>query len=112
MNAANPSRPQLKIRRVNLDTGRENVVVISRRSMALRPEVFRGFSRVELRRNSKVLLATLLLPTTGWSGPMNSASPNRPSTVLPSLSAATSPSHRPPHPTASMRCGPKSEAAR
>ncbi len=61
MNAANPSRPQLKIRRVNLDTGRENVAVISRRSKALRPEVFRGFSRVELRRNSKVLLATLLI---------------------------------------------------
>ena len=60
MNANPPSRPQLKIRRVNLDTGRENVVVISRRSKALRPEVFRGFSRVELRRNSKVLLATLL----------------------------------------------------
>ena len=43
------SRPQLKVRRVNLDTGRENVVVISRHSSALRPEVFRGFSRVELR---------------------------------------------------------------
>ena len=43
------SRPQLKIRRVNLDTGRENVVVISRRSKALRRQVFRGFSRVELR---------------------------------------------------------------
>jgi thymidine phosphorylase len=54
-------RPQLKVRRVNLDTGRENVAVMSRRSRALRPEVFRGFSRVELRRNSKVLLATLLL---------------------------------------------------
>ena len=55
------SRPQLKIRRINLDTGRENVAVISRRSKALRPEVFRGFSRVELRRESKVLLATLLI---------------------------------------------------
>ena len=61
MNTADASRPQLKIRRVNLDTGRENVAVISRRSKALRPEVFRGFSRVELRRNSKVLLATLLI---------------------------------------------------
>ena len=61
MNAANPLRPQLKIRRVHLDTGRENVAVISRRSKALRPEVFRGFSRVELRRNSKVMLATLLI---------------------------------------------------
>jgi thymidine phosphorylase len=58
---ANKPRPELKIRRVNLDTGRENVAVISRRSKALRPEVFRGFSRVELRRNSKVLLATLLI---------------------------------------------------
>ena len=26
---------------------------------AVRPDVFRGFSRVELRRNSRVLLATL-----------------------------------------------------
>ena len=59
MNAPNNSRPQLKIRRVNLDTGRENVVVMSRRSQALRPEVFRGFSRVELRCNSRVMLATL-----------------------------------------------------
>jgi thymidine phosphorylase len=56
-----PTRHQLKSRRVNLDTGRENVAVISRRSTALRPEVFRGFSRVEVRSNSKVLLATLLL---------------------------------------------------
>lgn len=61
MNAADTSRPQLKVCRINLDTGRENVVVISRRSKALRPEVFRGFNRVELRRNSKVLLATLLI---------------------------------------------------
>ena len=61
MSAAGNPRPQLKIRRYNLDTGRENVVVISRRSQALRPEVFRGFSRVELQCNSRVLLATLLL---------------------------------------------------
>jgi thymidine phosphorylase len=69
MNAPNNSRPQLKIRRVNLDTGRENVVVISRRSMALRPDVFRGFSRVELRCNSRVMLATLLLTDDGLVGP-------------------------------------------
>jgi thymidine phosphorylase len=68
MTAAKPSRPQLKIRRINLDTGRENVVVISSRSKALRPEVFRGFSRVELRCNSKVLLATLLLTDDGLVG--------------------------------------------
>ena len=55
------TRPQLNIRPVNLDTGRENVAVISRRSRALRPEIFRGFSRVELRLNSKVMLATLLI---------------------------------------------------
>lgn len=58
---ADLQRPQLKIRRVRLDTGRENVVVISRRSKALRAEIFRGFSRVELRLNGKALLATLLI---------------------------------------------------
>jgi thymidine phosphorylase len=57
----NHSRPPLKTRQVSLDTGRENVVVISRHSSALRPEIFRGFSRVELQRGSKVLLATLLI---------------------------------------------------
>jgi thymidine phosphorylase len=65
MDAIGSTRPRLKIRRLNLDTGRENVVVISRRSKALRPEVFRGFSRVELRSNSKVLLATLLITDDG-----------------------------------------------
>ena len=61
MNAPPPDRPRLKIRRINLDTGRENVVVISRRSKALRAEVFRGFSRIEIRRGDKTLLATLLI---------------------------------------------------
>jgi thymidine phosphorylase len=46
---------------VSLDTGRENVVVISRHSRALRADIFRGFSRVELQTGSKVLLATLLI---------------------------------------------------
>ena len=55
------ARPSLKVVEINLDTGRENIVIISRRSKALRPEIFRGFSRVELRRNSKILLATLLI---------------------------------------------------
>jgi thymidine phosphorylase len=59
--STNTSRSQLKICRISLDTGRENVVVISRHSSALRPDVFRGFSRVELRCNSRVLLATLLI---------------------------------------------------
>jgi thymidine phosphorylase len=68
MNQINSVRPRLKIRRVNLDTGRENVAVISRRSLALRPDVFRGFSRVELRANGKTLLATLLLTDDGMVG--------------------------------------------
>jgi len=59
--STNTSRSQLKIRRVGLDTGRENVVVISRHSSALRPDVFSGFSRVELRSTSNVMLATLLI---------------------------------------------------
>jgi len=63
------TRPQLKIRRVALDTGRENVAVISRRSTALRPEVFRGFSRVELRCNGHAMLATLLLTDDGLVAP-------------------------------------------
>lgn len=61
MNGSSALRPQLKVRSINLDTGRENVAVISRRSKALRAEIFRGFSRVELRRHSKSLLATLLI---------------------------------------------------
>lgn len=61
MKADENARPELKIRRINLDTGRENIAIISRHSRALRPEVFRGFSRVELRRDSKSLLATLLI---------------------------------------------------
>jgi thymidine phosphorylase len=54
-------RPKLKVRRIALDTGRENVAVISRHSQALRPEVFRGFSRVELGNGTRSMLATLLI---------------------------------------------------
>jgi thymidine phosphorylase len=54
-------RPKLKVRRIALDTGRENVAVISRHSRALRPEVFRGFSRVELDNGKRSMLATLLI---------------------------------------------------
>lgn len=68
MNATENFSPRLKIRRVNLDTGRENVVVLSRRSQALRPDVFRGFSRVELRAGDRELLATLLLTDDGMVG--------------------------------------------
>jgi thymidine phosphorylase len=61
MTGTEHSRPQLKVRRVNLDTGRENVAVISRHSTALRPEVFRAFSRVALRSGERVVLATLVI---------------------------------------------------
>lgn len=84
MNAESSSRPQLKVRRVNLDTGRENVVVISRRSTALQPEVFRGFSRVELRCGEKVLLATLLITDDGLVGIERSDLPNPHSVASPS----------------------------
>lgn len=59
--ASQISRPSLKVRRVSLETGQENVVVISRRSTALRPEVFRGFSRVDVTAAGRALRATLLL---------------------------------------------------
>lgn len=62
------SRPSLAIRRVNLDTGRENVVVVSRHSRAIQPDVFRGFSRVMLQRGAKTLLATLLITDDGLVG--------------------------------------------
>ena len=68
MDPTNNARPQLKLRRIQLDTGRENVVVMARRSKALRPDVFRGFSRVELRSNSRTMLATLLLSEDGLIG--------------------------------------------
>jgi thymidine phosphorylase len=61
MSTVEMSRPPLKIRRINLDTGRENIVVISRRSKALRPEVFRHFNRIEIRREGKTLLATVVV---------------------------------------------------
>ena len=61
MTADDGSRPQLRIRRIALDTGRENIAVMSRRSHALRPEVFRGFSRVEIGHAGKSILATLML---------------------------------------------------
>jgi thymidine phosphorylase len=53
MNPIDTSRPNLEIRSVNLDTGRENVVVISRQSKALRAEIFRGFSRAPSRRRQR-----------------------------------------------------------
>ncbi len=58
---AAPSPPRLRIRRLSLDTGRENIAVISRRSQALEPELFRHFNRFELRCGRKVLIATVIV---------------------------------------------------
>lgn len=55
------TRPRLKVCRVPVDTGRENVAFISRRSRALKPEVFQAFSRVELTNTHRSLLATLVI---------------------------------------------------
>jgi cation:H+ antiporter len=63
------------------------VVVISRRSRALRPEVFRGFSRVELRSDSRTILATLLLTDDGMVAADDVAYRKGP------LLAAVSPAH-------------------
>ncbi len=57
----NESRPSLKISRVPVDTGRENVAFVSRRSPALKPEVFQAFSRIELRSGDRMLIATLVI---------------------------------------------------
>lgn len=54
-------RLDLKITRVPLDTGRENVAFVSRRSRALRPEVFQAFSRIELKSGGRSLIATLVI---------------------------------------------------
>ena len=99
MKAIDTPRPKLKIRRINLDTGRENVVVISRRSKALRPEVFRGFSRVELAQEAKTLLATLLITeddTLVGPGELGLAEPAL--RRFGELPAVSSPSRRPPRP--------------
>lgn len=53
--------PELRVCRLPLDTGRENIAVMSRHSLGLRPEGFRGFSRVEIRCGAKIILATLLI---------------------------------------------------
>jgi len=51
----------LKIRRMKLDTGRENVVVLSTHARAIRPELFRGFSRVVVRAGEASLIASLIM---------------------------------------------------
>ena len=50
----------LRIRRLALDTGRENVAVLLAGSTALRPEVFRSFSRVAITAAARTIIATLM----------------------------------------------------
>ena len=59
--SADDARPTLRVVRVALDTGRENVAFVSRRSQALKPEVFQAFSRIELISGGRSLIATLVI---------------------------------------------------
>ena len=52
--------PTLRIRRLPLDTGRENIAIISARFAGPRTEVFRAFSRARIRNGSTEILATLI----------------------------------------------------
>lgn len=51
---------RLRIRRLSLDTGRENIAVLPAASHALRADVFRAFSRVRVRVGESELLASLI----------------------------------------------------
>jgi len=52
--------PHLHIRRLPLDTGRENIAVLSARFSGMRTEVFRAFSRARLSGGGREILATLI----------------------------------------------------
>jgi len=52
--------PTLRIRRLALDTGRENIAIISAHFTGMRTEVFRAFSRVRIRNGATEILATLI----------------------------------------------------
>jgi thymidine phosphorylase len=51
---------RLKVRRMPLDTGRENVVAVKSPHGAFRPEVFRSFSRVAITSPAGSMMATLI----------------------------------------------------
>ena len=51
---------RFRIRRLSLDTGRENMAVISAHSHAMRADVFRAFTRVRVRKDQSEVLATLI----------------------------------------------------
>jgi thymidine phosphorylase len=50
----------LRLRRLPFDTGREKMAVIAARSHLLRPDLFRGFSRVVVRGDHHEIIATLI----------------------------------------------------
>lgn len=50
---------KLRIRRVPLDTLRENVAILSASCIALRPEAFQAFKRIEITHGDRVLIASL-----------------------------------------------------
>lgn len=50
---------KLRIRRIPLDTFRENVAVLSVNCAALRPEAFQAFKRLEIVQDGRVLIASL-----------------------------------------------------
>lgn len=50
----------LQVRRLALDTGRENIAVMFAGSSALRPELFRSFSRVAIAAADRTIIATLM----------------------------------------------------
>jgi len=60
MNQPHSRGAKLRIRRLSLDTGRENLAVISAHSNAVRADVFRAFSRVRILKDNYEILATLI----------------------------------------------------
>jgi thymidine phosphorylase len=50
----------MHVRRLALDTGRENIAVVRSGSTALRPELFRSFSRVAIAAADRTIIATLM----------------------------------------------------
>jgi thymidine phosphorylase len=54
---------RLRVRRLGLDTGRENVVLVRRPSEAIRPELFQSFSRVQVDAPGRSIIATLMTAT-------------------------------------------------
>jgi thymidine phosphorylase len=55
----------LRIRRLGLDTGRENVAVLPGACPAIRPELFRSFSRVQIAGPDRSIIATLMTAEDG-----------------------------------------------